>query len=405
MGFAFTIAWRFLREGRFQSLLIIVGVAAGVAVVTYISALIQGLQGNTIERTLGTQAHLVVKPAEETTRPVAAPEPGTVAARDVQARAQRPRTLDDWRTIEDELARTPNVVATSSIVAGAGLALRGEASRAIALSGIELAGYDRIVALSSKVVAGAARVAPGETLIGRDLASDLGVTVGDRIVVRAASGNADTFQVAGLFDLGSRDLNRRFVYVTRSSAQSLLGIPGGVTHVYATVADLFAADATAQAVRARTGLEIESWMESNAQLLSALNAQTVSTSLIRGFTAIVVMLGIASVLVVSVVQKRKEIGILRAMGATRAQMTQVFLTQGALVGGVGSLLGTGLAWALLWVFSNFVRGSDGQPLFVVALPLDLALGIALGATVAGVLAAVAPARSAARLDPAQAIRL
>jgi lipoprotein-releasing system permease protein len=415
MGFAYTIAWRFLREGRFQSLLIIVGVAAGVAVVTYISALIQGLQSNTIERTLGTQSHLTVRPRDERTASAlsvpggasaAGVGPGAVA-RDVQPRAQRLRTLDDWRAIEVEMARLPGVLAVTSIVGGAALAQRGEASRAISLFGIDFEGYDRIVALRTRIVQGVARVAPGEALIGRELADDLGLALGDRFVVRAggAGAAADTFKVTGLFDLGSRDLNRRFVYVTQTSAQNLLGIPGGMTNTYGRVSDLFGAAALAATLRARTGLEVESWMDTNAQLLSALQAQSISTGLIRIFTSLVVMLGIASVLVVSVVQKRKEIGILRAMGATRAQMTQVFLLQGAIVGWVGSLVGVALAQAMLWGFSNFAKGSDGKPLFVIALPLDLALAVALAATAAGVLAAVAPAQRAARLDPAQAIRL
>jgi len=415
MGFAFTIAWRFLREGRFQSLLIIVGVAAGVAVVTYISALIEGLQSNTIERTLGTQSHLTVRPREERTATAlsvpggasaAGVGPGAVA-RDVQPRAQRLRTLDDWRAIEVEMARLPGVLAVTSIVGGAALAQRGDATRAISLFGIELEGYDRIVALRARIVQGEARVAPGEALVGRELADDLGLALGDRFTVRGGGTGAptDTFKVAGLFDLGSRDLNRRFVYVTQTSAQNLLGIPGGMTNTYGRVTDLFGAAGLAATLRARTGLEVESWMDTNAQLLSALQAQSISTGLIRVFTSLVVILGIASVLVVSVVQKRKEIGILRAMGATRGQMTQVFLLQGAIVGWVGSLIGIALAQGLLWGFSNFAKGSDGKPLFVIGLPLDMALGVALAATLAGVLAAVAPAQRAARLDPAQAIRL
>ena len=139
--------------------------------------------------------------------------------------------------------------------------------------------------------------------------------------------------------------------------------------------------------------------------MSALNAQSVSTSLIRGVVLVVVVLGIASVLVVSVVQKRREIGILRAMGATRAQVLRVFLVQGAVVGAVGSVLGIALAVVMIWLFTTFVRGSDGQPLFSIALPPLLALQVAVLATVCGVLAAIAPARRAAAMDPAQAIRI
>ncbi|MFY8062684.1 MAG: ABC transporter permease, partial [Usitatibacteraceae bacterium] len=113
------------------------------------------------------------------------------------------------------------------------------------------------------------------------------------------------------------------------------------------------------------------------------------------------MLGIASVLVVSVVQKRKEIGILRAMGATRWQMTQVFLMQGAIVGLIGSVLGVLFAHLLILLFMTFARGGDGQPLFVIALQWQLSLKVAVIATVCGVLAAAAPARRAAQLDPAQ----
>ena len=127
--------------------------------------------------------------------------------------------------------------------------------------------------------------------------------------------------------------------------------------------------------------------------------------MIRGVVLVVVVLGIASVLVVSVVQKGREIGILRAMGATRSQISRVFLLQGAMLGSVGSLLGLMLAVLLIWLFSAFVRGSDGLPLFQIELQPGLALQTALLATVCGVLAAIAPARRAASMDPAQAIRV
>ena len=95
-------------------------------------------------------------------------------------------------------------------------------------------------------------------------------------------------------------------------------------------------------------------------------------NLIRAVVLVVVVLGIASVLVVSVVQKQREIGILRAMGATRAQVLRVFLVQGAVVGALGSVLGVLLAWVMVELFTRFVRGSDGLPLFDISLPPALA---------------------------------
>jgi lipoprotein-releasing system permease protein len=405
MRFALIVALRFLREGRFQSLLIIVGVAAGVGVVTYISALIEGLQGNTIARTLGTQPHLTVKPLDEVSIVVRDAAAGETALREIAARGQRPRSIDNWMALQRELQATAGVRTVTPVASGSALAVRGQAARSIALLGVELEGYDRIVALREKVVRGRARLGPGDAMIGTQLAADLGVAVGERFVLRTGADTVDSFTVSAVFDLGNRELNRRNVYLPLRSAQSLLGLPGGATQLYATVDDLFSADTLAQALTRRTGYDVESWMESNAQLLSALDAQTISTRMIRGFTALVVMLGIASVLVVWVVQKRKEIGILRAMGATRSQMTLVFLVQGGVVGLVGSVLGVLLSMVLLWVFSTFVTGSDGLPLFAVTLKADLALLVAATATVCGVIAAVAPARRAAQLDPAQAIRL
>ena len=403
-GFEWQVAWRFLREGRMQTLLIIVGVAAGVAVVAYISALIEGLQANTLAKTLGAQAHISLRAPEDLVAPAARLEAGTAVLSDTQPRAQRLRSVANWQALLPVLQATPGVAAVSPMVSGSGLALRGEAALAIALMGVELERYDRIVNLRSKVVAGRASLQPGEAIIGRELAADLGLRVGDRLTLRTGL-VSDSARVTALVDLGVKDLNRRTVIVPLRAAQNLQGLPGGATHLDLTVTDVWAAQALAESLRRQHPLRVESWQESNAQLVSALNAQSVSTTIIRAVVLVVVVLGIASVLVVSVVQKGREIGILRAMGATRGQMQRVFLLQGAVVGALGSLLGIALAVALVWAFTTFVRGSDGLPLFAITVPVPTALRVALIATLCGVLAAVAPARRAAAMDPAQAIRM
>jgi lipoprotein-releasing system permease protein len=129
------------------------------------------------------------------------------------------------------------------------------------------------------------------------------------------------------------------------------------------------------------------------------------TLLVRFFLGLVVAIGVASVLIVSVVQKTKEIGILRAMGASRSRMLRVFLLQGAVIGASGAVLGSACGYLLTWVMSNFLRADDGTPLFIAQFNPELYVYTALGATMLGVAAAVMPARRAARLDPAQAIRV
>ena len=403
-GFELRVALRFLREGRMQTVLIIVGVAAGVAVIAYISALISGLQNSTLTKTLGAQAHISVRAPDDVVTPAAAALPGATVLTETQPRAQRARSVANWQALLPLLEQRPNVAGVSPMVSGAGLALRGEAVLSVALMGVDLERYDRMIGLRSKVVAGRARLEPGEAIVGRELAQDLGVRVGDRLTVQTST-SSESLRVTALVDLGVRDLNRRTVIVPLRAAQNLLALPGGATGLDLTLDDVWAAQALAEALRSQFPYKIESWQESNAQLVSALNAQSVSTSIIRGVVLAVVVLGIASVLVVSVVQKQREIGILRAMGATRGQVLRLFLVQGAVVGAVGSAVGLLLAVLLIWAFTTFVRGSDGLPLFNITLPLDTAVQVALVATVCGVLAAIAPARRAAKLDPAQAIRI
>ncbi|MDP3135946.1 MAG: ABC transporter permease, partial [Burkholderiaceae bacterium] len=384
-GFESRVALRFLREGRMQTLLIIVGVAAGVAVIAYISALISGLQSSTLTKTLGAQAHITLRSPDDVVLPAALAQANATALTQTQPRAQRLRSVINWQTLAPLLEARPDIAAVSPMVAGAGLALRGEAVQSIALLGVDLDRYDRIVGLRAKVVDGAARLAPGEAIVGRELASDLGVRIGDRFAIQTGSVN-DSLRVTALVDLGVRDLNRRTVIVPLRSAQSLLGLAGGVTQLDLKVSDVWSAQTLAEDLRRQYPYKVESWQENNAQLVSALNAQSVSTAIIRGVVLAVVVLGIASVLVVSVVQKRREIGILRAMGATRGQILRLFLVQGAVVGALGSALGSALAVLMIWLFTKFVRGSDGLPLFVITLPLATAVQVALIATVCGVLA-------------------
>lgn len=187
-------------------------------------------------------------------------------------------------------------------------------------------------------------------------------------------------------------------------AQALLDLPGRVSAIDLSVADLFAANAVADPLRRQTGLRVESWMQTNAGLLNALSNQDVSNNLIRGFVVAIVALGISSVLVVTVVQKQREIGILRAMGAGRARIMRIFLFQGALMGVLGSALGVLLAYGLLALFSHIYKTPEGGAMYQAELDPALALAASVLACAVGVLSALMPARRAARMDPVEAIR-
>jgi len=402
LPFEWLVALRYLREGRLQTVLIMAGVTGGVAVIIFLTTLITQLQASVVERTLGIQAHVVIRPLEEVNR-TSLPPQSTAAI--VQPRAQRLRSVDQWEAVAKLAADTPGVVAVSPVVSGAGFAIRGTASRAVALLGIDPERHKRIVRMDQYMTLGRFEVSGANTVIGVELAKDLGVTVGDKIRMVSAEGRDDLLTIVGVFDIGNRDLNRRWVFVSIKLAQSLLDLPGGVSNVDLSVTEIFEAERIADRLRLQTGLTVESWMQTNAQLLSALRNQSVSFTLIRTFVAIIVAVGIASVLVVSVVQKQREIGILRAMGSSPGRIMTVFLLQGALYGLIGSLLGVALASGLLTFFADVYRNADGSPLFAPDLDGALAMRVCAIALLIGLLAAALPARRAARMDPVQAIRM
>ena len=404
MPFELIVALRFLREGRMQTALILGGVAIGVAVVVFITGLVQGLQASLVERTLGSQAHIVIRPPEEKTQPVVDRNTSDVAAR-IEARPQRLRSIDQWESLLPAVVRTPGVVAASPMATGAAFAQRGTASKSVAVRGVDPERYRRIVRINEDMVAGEFRLSGTDGVIGIELAKDLGVAVGDRIRIGTPEGREEVITVAGIFDLGNKDLNQRWVFVTLKLAQTLLDLPGGVSTIELTVREIFGAEAVAARIERETGLLAESWMKTNAQLLAAMRNQDISTGTIRLFVTLVVALGIASVLVVWVVQKQKEIGILRAMGASRLRIMTVFLLQGGMVALGGSVAGSLIAAALVRVFARVFVNADGTPMFVPEVGAALVFTTWAVALFTGLLAAALPARRAAQLDPVAAIRL
>ena len=392
------LAMGFLREGRAQSVMIMIGVAVGVAVIVFVTALIQGLQANIIERTLGTQAHIRLLSSDEVNVLLPAPA-GIQLLVQEDKRAQRLRSINNWQQISATLDQLPNLTAVSPVVSGPAFVRRGEALESVALVGIDLARYQQIIPLQRYVVSGQLRVGADDVVIGKLLADDLGVRVGSKLRLDTGQQNSAVVNIAGIFELGVRELDSRFVYLVLRQAQSLLGLPGGVTVIELTVANIFEADVIAAQVERLTSLNAESWIETNAQLMNALTAQSLSTNMIIVFVAISVAFGIASVLSVSVVQRTREIGILRATGATREQILKVFLIQGAVFGLCGSFIGIAVSYALVWVFNTL-----GPGLFYIPLSKTLVASSLLLATLTGVLAAAVPSRRASRLDPVVAIR-
>jgi len=312
MSFEWQLAMRLLREGRAQSLLILSGISLGVAVVVFLTALINGLQNNLISRTLGSQPHLTLSAPDAAATPVR--PAGALELRVLQPRPQRLEPIMNGQALLTALSREPDLRAVSPLVSGAAFARRGNADKSVAVLGVQAEAYRRVIPLDEKLIAGEWRLGSGEAVIGTRLAAELGIGVGDRLNLQSAANRTLPVIVRGIFELGVKDPDRRWVLVSLRSAQHLLDLDGEITGIDVQLTQLFDADAVAQRLQLQYGVQAESWMQSNQQLMTGLRSQSASSSVIRFFVLVSVAFGIASVLAVSVIQKQRDIGILRAMG-------------------------------------------------------------------------------------------
>lgn len=404
LPFEWIAAIRFLREGRVQTVFIATAVAIGVAVIVFMSAMLTSMQANFIRRVLTSQSHIQLIPPDEVSRPLRADTQTEIVLASVQHPAQRVRSIDQWQKITALLKDWPGITNVSPTLSTSALATHGNAARSISVIGIDPDAYFRIVKIPDYVVSGEPRILTDEILIGTELARDLGVSLGDKIIVSTSNGAARTLTIRAIFDLGNKAANQRSTYVSLRTAQALANLVGGVTTIDATVADVYEAETIAKAIHTATGVEADSWIATNAQFFTAINAQSLSNTVIRIFVGLSVALGIASVLIVSVIQRSKDIGILRAMGTKRGQILRVFLLQGGLLGLVGSVIGAGLGGAAVIFWHWYLRQPDGSELFPLILQPSLFIGTLVLATATGVAAAAVPAMRAARLDPVVAIR-
>lgn len=404
MPFEWFVALRYLRDGKGQTALILAAVSVGVSVIVFLSALINGLQTSLIDKTLGSQPHVTLRMPRQAPRPLVEPTPALGIARSIQESSQRLQSIDQWPEVMATVERVPGVIAASPSITGAGFAVRSDATSAVVLRGVDPERFSAIIDVRKKLTGGRFELSGGDVAIGSTLAKDLGVGIGDKIRLASSEGVEDVVTVVGIFTLGNEGVDKTWVITSLRHAQALFALPGGITTLELKVADVFDAERVAIDVRGRTGLQSDSWMKINAELLAGLSAQSSSKSMIQFFVALAVALGIASVLIVSVVQKSREIGILRAVGTPARRVLLVFLIQGGVLGVLGSITGSALGALLAKVFESLVRDATGAAKIPVQLDASLFAFAAALATGVGLLAAAIPARNASRLDPATAIR-
>ena len=384
MRLAFSIAMRFLRSGGGQTLLIALGISVGVAVQVFIGSLIQGLQISLVNTTIGSSSQISITSDSDE------------------------KAISDWERVVYEVKLVGNDVKyVSPAVSGSAFVESEAGTDPVLVRGFNLSDSDPIYKYGKALYEGRLPNRKDEVVVGRDLANKTGFRVGDRIWVLLPSGASVRLYVSGLFDLNVQSLNRSWLITNLETAQDMLGLDNKVTAVEMQVVDEFQADVLAGRIKtllSEPDLIVDNWKDQNKSLLSGLNGQSVSSLMIQVFVLIAVLLGIASVLAISVVQRSKQLGILKAMGIRDRDASLIFIFQGALLGILGGALGIAFGYGLLIAFTTFAVNDNGTPVVPIFIdPGFLALSGAF-ALVSAMIASAIPARLSGRLNPIEVIK-
>jgi lipoprotein-releasing system permease protein len=413
---SWSVAWKGLLNARRLTGLTLVVVSVSVVLVLFLTALIGGLEVRLVNETTGAIPHITVEPRER--EPIALwTREGDIEDAErrryigqVTSYADQLNRISDWRRWTKRIeAYDDDILAASPAAEGRGFAIRGEREEPVRIYGVQPRRFDRIVPIQDNLVDGRFyRLGPGEIAIGFKLADEMGVGIGDRLQIATPDGTGVSKRVVGIFETGFGSIDQSTVFMMLGDGQSLFGLGSAVTSIGIEVRDVFDSDELAGQLSLQVPYKVTDWTENNQRLLRALEAQQRSSDLIVFFTAVAAAFAIASILIVLVTNKLPEIGILKAMGATRQQIRTIFALQGFFLAGVGALIGAGLGTLLVRGLSN-IKGPPSEtgtrePIFPFELTSELVVATIAVAALLGFLASLIPAKRASGVDPIEVIR-
>jgi lipoprotein-releasing system permease protein len=324
-----------------------------------------------------------------------------------------------------KILKTRGVKAASYFLNGQALITYGEKVTGIIIRGVRAQDEVKVNKLGAYMKAGSLALEGGGCVIGSELAHKLGVTVGDTIsVISPASitvknvvlpgrlkAEAKAFRVAGLFTSGMYEYDANLVYTGLADAQALLGVGGTASGMSVSVRDTAAADSVKRELQVSLGPRyfVRTWVEMNRNLLSALKLEKTAMFIILTLIVIVASFNIASTIIMTVLEKTKDIGILKAIGATNANVMALFAIQGGVIGVIGTFLGVATGLAACWCLKTYKFITLPPDIYYIdKLPVRIDMAdiylIMTSSILISFVMALYPAYKAARLDPVEALR-
>ncbi|MDU2674058.1 MAG: FtsX-like permease family protein [Clostridium sp.] len=387
MSINFKIASRFMKSNKAQTTLISLGIALGVAVQIFLGLLINNLNDNLLNKTIGSSSQVTI--ASQNKEDKIIKDYGNIVE---DIKSNEGNTITDLLTILDTPALVNN----------------GDSNESILVRGLNYSEDNDIYDIKNKITEGEFPTNNGDVLIGTGVSDSLNLSVGDEFTLITSNNNETLVKVSGIVDMQVKALNDSWALTSLESAQNLFNQDNSITTIEMKIDmdKIFDADTIASNISTYIpeNLNITNWKEDNGSLLDALSGQKSSSLTIQVFIIISVTMSIAGVLAISVLQKSKQIGILKAMGIKNKAAASIFLLQGLIFGVIGTTIGTALGITLFKIFNIVVKTSDGSPLvpgnmYFGFIAISILLSIA-----ASIIAAGVAARKSLKLDPMDIIR-
>lgn len=405
MPFELQVALRYLLAKRRQvfisviSLVSTLGVTVGVMALVIALALMTGLQQELQSRILGSSAHIFV---------------------------WKPAGIQDYRAEIARLRAVPGVIGAAPAVNGKAMITSAASEGFIQVKGIDPALEGSVTDITKVLSDGSLdQLTPKSDeefpgiVIGKDLAGSLGAMPGDMVALLTPTGSLTPmgvmprqrrFKVVGTFRLGLYEVDMSTGFVSLESGMLIAG-KDQVEHLELKVADVYSAPRIADQIAADFGSEYvtQDWTDINVQLYSALLLEKIGMGIGIGLIVMVAALNIVASLILLVMEKTRDIAILKTMGASARSITMIFLLQGTIIGVVGTIVGAAAGTAIAYVLDRYRVITIPSDVYQVSylpfklLPWDLFF-IVIGAILVCFVATLYPSRQAARLDPAQALR-
>lgn len=392
MPYEWKIAIRFLTDGKVQTFFILLGIIVGVAVQIFLNSIITGVQDNLINETVGNSPHITIKNKTDFN------EDQAFQSQYINLPPKNEK-ISDYANIIERLDQISDITAVSQSVQGSAQLVKGDRNTNLFIKGIDLDRADKIYHIKNRIVFGDSQINANQILIGTELAKEYALSEGDVI-----SFLNENFIIEGIFDLQSSVPNSSWIFIDIKRAQKLYKLDGYVNNIELQITDPFNSDTKSKELQQiYPELKIEDWKSQNAQLVSALKSQSGSSITIQVFVLFAIALGIASVLAVSVVQKSRQIGILKAMGVNKRSASKIFVIQGALLGFLGAIFGV---FAGILLIEAFIIGTSsvGGLGFEITIKMQNVIIILIVSTLSGIISSLIPASSSAKLNPMEVIR-